>query len=78
MWDTCVRTRGMLPSSAPVLGSISSPRSLFRIDGEEHRALLRTLIGLFPRMRALHPRPERMVVRGTVLVPHRSALVTVR
>jgi cytochrome P450 family 135 len=27
------------------------------------------------RLRALGPRPERMVVRGTVLVPHRSALV---
>jgi hypothetical protein len=27
-----------------------------------------------PRLRTAWPRPERMVVRGTVLVPHRSAL----
>jgi cytochrome P450 len=26
------------------------------------------------RLRALWPRPERMVVRGTILVPHRSGL----
>jgi cytochrome P450 len=38
-------------------------------------AQLRVLSGLVPRLRAVHPRPERMVVRGTVLVPHRSALV---
>jgi cytochrome P450 len=42
------------------------------------RAELRTLIGLIPPLRAVHPRAERMVVRGTVLVPHRSALVTAR
>lgn len=39
------------------------------------RAQLRAIPPLLPRLRALHPRPERMVVRGTVLVPHRSALV---
>jgi hypothetical protein len=27
-------------------------------------------------LRPLRPRPERMVVRATTLVPHRSALVT--
>jgi cytochrome P450 len=30
------------------------------------------------RLRALWPRPERMVLRGTILVPHRSALVRLR
>ena len=39
------------------------------------RAQLRAIPPLLPRLRAVHPRPERMVVRGTVLVPHRSALV---
>lgn len=39
------------------------------------RAQLRTIPPLLPRLKAVHPRPERMVVRGTVLVPHRSALV---
>jgi cytochrome P450 len=29
------------------------------------------------RLRTLWPRPERMVLRGTILVPHRSALATV-
>jgi cytochrome P450 len=29
------------------------------------------------RLRALWPRPERMVVRGTILVPHRSTPVVV-
>ncbi|MBE2316521.1 cytochrome P450 [Solirubrobacter sp. CPCC 204708] len=40
------------------------------------RAQLRAIPPLLPRLKAVHPRPERMVVRGTVLVPHRSALVT--
>jgi cytochrome P450 len=39
------------------------------------RAQLRTVLPLVPRLRAVWPRPERMVVRGTVLVPHRSAVV---
>jgi cytochrome P450 len=39
------------------------------------RAELRAALPLVPRMRALWPRAERMVVRGTVLVPHRSAIV---
>jgi cytochrome P450 len=39
------------------------------------RAQLRAIPPLLPKLRAVHPRPERMVVRGTVLVPHRSALV---
>jgi cytochrome P450 len=30
------------------------------------------------RLRAVWPRPERMVVRGTVLVPHRSAVLQAR
>jgi cytochrome P450 len=30
------------------------------------------------RLRAAWPRPERMVVRGTVLVPHRSAVLEAR
>jgi hypothetical protein len=29
------------------------------------------------RLRTLWPRPERMVLRGTILVPHRSALARV-
>jgi hypothetical protein len=41
------------------------------------RVLLETVVGLVPRMRPVWPRPERMVVRGTVLVPHRGALVTI-
>jgi cytochrome P450 len=32
-------------------------------------AILRTV-----RLRAVWPRPERMVLRGTILVPHRSGL----
>jgi cytochrome P450 len=39
------------------------------------RAQLRAIPPLLPHLKAVHPRPERMVVRGTVLVPHRSALV---
>jgi cytochrome P450 family 135 len=39
------------------------------------RALLRTVLPLVPRLRPAWPREERMVVRGTVLVPHRSAVV---
>src|SRR4051794_10813105 len=39
------------------------------------RALLRTVAPLLPRLRPAWPRTERMVVRGTVLVPHRGALV---
>ena len=39
------------------------------------RAQLETVIPLLPKLKAVWPRPERMVVRGTVLVPHRSALV---
>jgi cytochrome P450 len=39
------------------------------------RAELRTVLPLLPRLHAVWPRPERMVVRGTVLVPHRSGLV---
>lgn len=42
------------------------------------RAQLRAIPPLLPRLRAVHPREERMVVRGTVLVPHRSALVKIR
>ena len=41
------------------------------------RAQLRAIPPLLPRLRAVHPREERMVVRGTVLVPHRSALVKI-
>jgi cytochrome P450 family 135 len=33
-------------------------------------SILRTV-----RLRAIWPRPERMVLRGTILVPHRSAPV---
>jgi cytochrome P450 len=40
------------------------------------RAQLRTVVPLIGRMRAVWPRAERMVVRGTVLVPHRGALVS--
>jgi cytochrome P450 len=40
------------------------------------RAELRSVLPLVPRMRAVWPRAERMVVRGTVLVPHRGALVS--
>jgi cytochrome P450 len=42
------------------------------------RAQLATVLPLVPRLRAVWPRPERMVVRGTVLVPYRSALVSLR
>lgn len=40
------------------------------------RAELRTILPLVPELRSAWPRTERMVVRGTVLVPHRSALVS--
>jgi hypothetical protein len=43
-------------------------------DGEDphrHPVILRRL-----SLKPLWPEPERMVVRGTVLVPHRSLLVT--
>jgi cytochrome P450 len=40
------------------------------------RALLRTVLPLVPRLRPVWPREERMVVRGKVLVPHRSAVVS--
>jgi len=67
----------------------ASPRSLFGVDGEEHGALraeleplaraeLRAVLPLVPPMRAVWPRAERMVIRGTVLVPHRGAIVTLR
>jgi hypothetical protein len=42
-------------------------------------AEIRTVIPTILRrlaLRPLWPEPERMVVRGTVLVPHRSLLVT--
>ncbi len=42
------------------------------------RAELRTVVPVVLerlRVRAVWPRPERMVVRGTVLVPHRSAVL---
>jgi cytochrome P450 len=39
------------------------------------RAQLRTVLPLVPRLRPAWPAQERMVVRGTVLVPHRSAVV---
>ena len=42
------------------------------------RAQLRAIPPLLPRLKAVHPRAERMVVRGTVLVPHRSGLVIAR
>jgi cytochrome P450 len=41
------------------------------------RAVLPAILGR-ARIRPLWPRPERMVERGTVLVPHRSLLATVR
>ncbi len=41
------------------------------------RAQLRAIPPLLPRLKAVHPREERMVVRGTVLVPHRSGLVRI-
>jgi cytochrome P450 len=40
-------------------------------------ALLETVPPLLPRLRPVWPRPERMVVRGTVLVPHRGAVVAI-
>jgi cytochrome P450 len=40
------------------------------------RAELQAIPPLTPQLRPAWPRPERMVVRGTVLVPHRSALVS--
>jgi len=39
------------------------------------RAQLRTILPLVPRLAPAWHREERMAVRGTVLVPHRSALV---
>ena len=45
---------------------------------DHHRysqAELDAVIPLLPKLKPVWPRPERMVVRGTVLVPHRSALV---
>ena len=42
------------------------------------RAELRAVLPLVPPMRAVWPRAERMVIRGTVLVPHRGAIVTLR
>jgi cytochrome P450 len=40
------------------------------------RAELRTVLPLIGRMRAVWPRAERMVVRETVLVPHRGAIAS--
>jgi cytochrome P450 len=40
------------------------------------RSEFRAVLPLIGRMRAVWPRAERMVVRGTVLVPHRGALVS--
>src|SRR4051794_32327343 len=40
------------------------------------RAQLQTVLPLVPRLRAVWPAEERMGVRGTVLVPHRSAVVS--
>lgn len=41
------------------------------------RVELKTIVPLVPPLRRAWPRTERMVLRGTVLVPHRSALVSV-
>jgi hypothetical protein len=42
------------------------------------RVLLRTVSPLVPELEPVWPRRERMVVRGTVLVPHRGAVVRVQ
>jgi hypothetical protein len=41
------------------------------------RAELDVIPPLVPPLKPVWPKPERMVVRGTVLVPHRSALVRI-